>query len=148
MTDEPKLNRWGKVSTPPLTSDQKKSLLESFAKGNGPTQAAKDAGCSYGRARVFRNEHKNAMAVKDLQVTTNMVLGVTRLVDLVEKQTALIVAMEARLRANEQETRKLRASVAYQRLSLTKKREIERTHKAELKELKKMLHRQTGIDLT
>ena len=142
---EVKLNRWGKVSSPPLTADQKQTLTQAFAKGTGLTFAAKEAGCTVGRARGFRDDRLTAKAIKDLQTTTTMVLGQARLTDAVEKQTQAIIQMETRLRANEQETRKLRASVAYQRMKLTKTRESEREHKREIKALKKLLHRKTGL---
>lgn len=145
--EQPKLNRWGKVSSPPLTDNQKKTLIEQFALGVGPTHAAKEAGCTVGRAKGFRNEQKTALAIKDLQTTSTLVLGQARLADAMDKQTQAIIRMETRLRANEQETRKLRASVAYQRLKLTKTRETEKMQREEIRALKKLLHKKTGLDL-
>lgn len=145
MNDAPKLNRFGKTYLPPLTQAQKDILVEEFAKGAGPTAAAKAAGCGEPKARAFRNDQKTAQALKDLQVTTAITQGVNKLLTLVADQTRAITALTKQMDRMQSELSKTRAAVSYQKIGLTKARKALRDTRAENKALRKLLHRKTGL---
>lgn len=145
--DPTKLNPFGYVNTPPLTQEQKDVLLGCFAEGMTIADAHKKAACSYDRARGFQRQLKSAQAIRDTQVTTTMVRELKSLVELNTRLADAVLNLESRLAALETQTRKMRYSVAYQKIGLSEKRREARAWKESWKELARLLHRKTGQTL-
>lgn len=148
MSDEPKLNPFGYVNTPPLTKDQKDILLACFTEGMTISDAHKKAACSYDRARGFQRQLKTAQAIKDTQTSTVMVREIKALVEINTKLANAVNDLESRLAALETQTRKMRYSVAYQKIGHTEKRKEARAWKESWRDLAKLIHRKTGLTVS
>lgn len=144
MTDTPKLNPYGYVNSPPLTSDQEAILLTEFAKGSSVAAAARSAKCTEPRARGWRNRTDNAKAIRELMIAQTIAAQTTTLLGVVEALSKTTISLESQVRDLGIQIRKTRKSVAYQRLNLTKARREVSDLKAERRRLRDFIHKTTG----
>lgn len=144
MTDTPKLNPYGYVNSPPLTSDQEAILLREFSKGSSLAGAARAADCTVPRARGWRNRAANAKAISELIIAETLTNQSSKMLSVVEALAKTTIALESQVRDLAIQIRKTRKSVAYQRLNLTKARREVSDLKAERRRLKDFIHKTTG----
>lgn len=144
MTDTPKLNPYGYVNSPPLTSDQEAILLTEFAKGSSVAAAARSAKCTEPRARGWRNRTENTRAITERIIAETLTQQSAKMLSVIEALSKTTISLESQVRDLGIQIRKTRKSVAYQRLNLTKARREVSDLKAERRRLRDFIHKTTG----
>jgi hypothetical protein len=143
----PVVNKFGHITTAPLTKEEKQAIDELAAKGTTRKAICEQVGVSYTRLKNYLEEPARAQAIALMAYTQTVAQDSKETKELIARLLDIIMQMESRVSDIQTELRQVKKAAQRQKLGRAQAEKESRSQRQQINELKRYIHKRTGRKL-